>query len=685
MLVYVGVPHGASAGRGGTGGRVRGRGVSASTTAGGPPESRASSSASWRAGTGPSGLGAADADAITRAAPHNAFPPNLASRGGAGGRGRGGGGFYSRLLNEGIAEDVDFTEFTARGLVRHIEAQPEPNEVLFRLDGVGRAADVTSRLLKTMLSEGDSSDFRRDVVLPFLRWLSQPKLDRGTCKRSRDKVILVVAAATGLVESLVEALKAAVCETTRIPSNTQPLTQEDQHVVAWFLSSCLTIVHARDRVDDRTSSSTGGGPSPQQLPFFNDREAVLQLASVMERPEASNVLRHTAQGMRRLCASDEQSSASRSHLQLQGTVTSLKEMEALLPGGRHDNDKEDFREVCIVPTAEEITCHRPPFLPTLRDVWPVLDRLFRLLREDMVRSFRELSQAAAVSVGHAGPSADGRSQAKTQPVRSKSQPRGKRRPFVYEQVQLMGLRRRARNSSVPGNMFVVSFCVPRQHPAFPRAITSAAGQSVDSTSAASVDAAVAAGKEQQKEVARRKDCWDTGRASRHLSEASMVYIAEQSALDRPLLVAQVVWRDADALACDPPSIGLHFSNGDTVRHALEMMAQQRHPREAPLELSMVAIPVALFAFEPVLRRLQTIAVLPFEREITGDTALSASPPPAPTITHPMSSPSPPPAPSPSPSPSPAPTPTPIPALLGASLPSSLIAPTIAHHISSPSP
>ncbi|KAF7330535.1 NFX1-type zinc finger-containing protein 1 [Mycena venus] len=34
----------------------------------------------------------------------------------------------------------------------------------------------------------------------------------------------------------------------------------------------------------------------------------------------------------------------------------------LLPGGRHDNDFEDFREITILPTADEISCTKPSFL-----------------------------------------------------------------------------------------------------------------------------------------------------------------------------------------------------------------------------------------------------------------------------------------------------------------------------------
>lgn len=69
-----------------------------------------------------------------------------------------------------------------------------------------------------------------------------------------------------------------------------------------------------------------------------------------------------------------------------------------LPGGRHSNDRAAFREIAIVPLVDELTSTEPPFLP-IKDVNEVflredqetqlLDRHFRLLREDLVASVRD--------------------------------------------------------------------------------------------------------------------------------------------------------------------------------------------------------------------------------------------------------------------------------------------------------
>ncbi|CAB4477601.1 unnamed protein product [Rhizophagus irregularis] len=63
---------------------------------------------------------------------------------------------------------------------------------------------------------------------------------------------------------------------------------------------------------------------------------------------------------------------------------------------RHDNDFENISNISIIPTEEEILCEQPPNLPSLFDerhtlpngAAKLLDRQFRLLREDMLNPIR---------------------------------------------------------------------------------------------------------------------------------------------------------------------------------------------------------------------------------------------------------------------------------------------------------
>jgi hypothetical protein len=64
------------------------------------------------------------------------------------------------------------------------------------------------------------------------------------------------------------------------------------------------------------------------------------------------------------------------------------------PGGRHDNDFADFRQIRIYPTTDEFLSTQLPYYQTARDIVEIevdkrpraqLDNQFRLLREDMLQ------------------------------------------------------------------------------------------------------------------------------------------------------------------------------------------------------------------------------------------------------------------------------------------------------------
>ena len=89
------------------------------------------------------------------------------------------------------------------------------------------------------------------------------------------------------------------------------------------------------------------------------------------------------------------------------TCTSVSSTDVHLgrgPGGRHDNDFDDFRNISILPTADELKSTEYPFLrpaDVLDDpeteptrVALHLDNQFRLLREDLIYEMREELQVA---------------------------------------------------------------------------------------------------------------------------------------------------------------------------------------------------------------------------------------------------------------------------------------------------
>ncbi|CAG8587545.1 4956_t:CDS:10, partial [Diversispora eburnea] len=69
-------------------------------------------------------------------------------------------------------------------------------------------------------------------------------------------------------------------------------------------------------------------------------------------------------------------------------------------GPRHNNDFSEISKISIIPTTDEILCKREPYLPNIsgndklhhlpRGAARLLDRQFRLLREDMLNAFRTI-------------------------------------------------------------------------------------------------------------------------------------------------------------------------------------------------------------------------------------------------------------------------------------------------------
>ncbi|CAB1103896.1 unnamed protein product [Ectocarpus sp. CCAP 1310/34] len=84
---------------------------------------------------------------------------------------------------------------------------------------------------------------------------------------------------------------------------------------------------------------------------------------------------------------------------------SIAQSHLLYDCRRHDNDAERISEISVAPTAEEILCERPPYVPrNAPSTWdrmnhlkplapdspaPLLDTHFRLLRQDFVEPLRD--------------------------------------------------------------------------------------------------------------------------------------------------------------------------------------------------------------------------------------------------------------------------------------------------------
>lgn len=83
--------------------------------------------------------------------------------------------------------------------------------------------------------------------------------------------------------------------------------------------------------------------------------------------------------------------------------TSIPYLDDHKPGGRHDNDFEDFRKISILPTPDEIASTETPFYRKADEIYEIEpehrpamhhDNQFRLLREDLLAELRNDLQIA---------------------------------------------------------------------------------------------------------------------------------------------------------------------------------------------------------------------------------------------------------------------------------------------------
>lgn len=249
----------------------------------------------------------------------------------------------------------------------------------------------------------------------------------------------------------------------------------------------------------------------------------------------------------------------------------LPDVQAVVPGGRHDNDKEDFRTIQIVPTIGEITCDSLPFLPLSTDRIPILERHFRLLREDML-----------------------------QPVREALKLKGKdKHSLIFQNARFEGIRIPDKKFSSGSACVRVSFEVPPWHPT--RKYT---------------------------EWHKRKDYWED-RGHKVFARESLVAIYNGGKLMR---FGIVEWRDEETMAKGLPNpknplpanviprpvIGIVFLTEQDLEDSLQQFGTD-------MSLELVQVPVSLFAYTPVLEQLQTMPDIPFQDELTTDTVHTSQP------------------------------------------------------------
>ena len=228
------------------------------------------------------------------------------------------------------------------------------------------------------------------------------------------------------------------------------------------------------------------------------------------------------------------------------------------PGGRHDNDFADFREIAIDPTADEIRCTEPPFLrlaETLDDpayqenrLSVHLDNQFRLLREDMLKEMRDELQVIS------------------------GEKKGRHRGITIAGLKLLDVCCGEPKKRLPWGLQLQ--CIS-----------------------------------DLPQLAKLKDK-DKGRKEHFLANPNLFRHQSQGCLivDEEIAAFPIIHRDIDQLACKPPIITLHLGGLASTSNSLLKLKTGRN-------IKFVQIDTATFAYEPILRGLQEIRDLSLAEEI----------------------------------------------------------------------
>lgn len=226
------------------------------------------------------------------------------------------------------------------------------------------------------------------------------------------------------------------------------------------------------------------------------------------------------------------------------------------PGGRHDNDLIDFREIAIHPTADELLSEEEPFLrlaaaiddPEAEDKRLInhLDNQFRLLREDMLAEMRDELQIifGKKKARHRGMVIDG-----FQAVGVDCGDPMRRRPWGVNFQCTTDLRQHFH-------------CKPKDRKAF---------------------------------------LINNRHLFKHQALTCLI-------LDGEIAAFPTIHRDVDQLAKTPPIVTLQFTGRASTTKALLKL-------KVATKLTLVQIDTAVFAFEPVLKAIQELKELSLADEL----------------------------------------------------------------------
>ena len=416
-----------------------------------------------------------------------------------------------QFFNKVIQKNIQLTKSTYKQFIEAICAQPDPPTCINKIKG--SAGGLVSVQAATQFDL--SPDFCNGLASKLIRYLSSPEL----------RVIGDGALLRDVLHSMVEPPIFWNAFTNALTSG--KLNSEGQFGYAWLLSTLISLLPLEDAADFRRVAR-----NPEVMkPLFDS---------------PSLEVRNLAHRIKHSVAVFDQGGQ-------------LGDQEAG-PGGRHDNDYVDFRQISIVPTADEIQSTLPAFIrPSVmfgdeetKEAREAVyyDNQFRLLREDILYEIRDEIAAEQKRKNHRSFAIDGLKLVSVHYRPPGDKRRGIRWAIVLQCSSDLWQLRRAKLKS------------PER---------------------------------------RKKWLQDNRNVLKHQSMACLI-------VNQELVTLAIIERDEDLLAHKPPRIVLRIEGVANITRALMQLKTAE-------TIKLVQINAAMFAYQPILQALKESRKIPFSREL----------------------------------------------------------------------
>ncbi|PNH08303.1 NFX1-type zinc finger-containing protein 1 [Tetrabaena socialis] len=490
-------------------------------------------------------------------------------------------GFFLKVTKDADAEwspQRDSAKFLGALL-----AFDDPQDLLYRLTNPNEQG---ARRLKAALSHDASGMCMSKYVVPFLRVLGGDALSGGICRAPLLELLELVYRVPGLLGCMRQAIsEGAVLDAS-------PLEEVRRNPDVQRVAEAL---------------AAQGGAAAQ---------AAARLQVVLAGTAAARGRGGAASG-----------AATAGGRRLGGPA--LEDIVAG-PGGRHDNDSVDYRSIKIAPTSAEALCARPPYLPRLLgadggagETHPLqlpdhltnpeaglLDRQFRLLREDFAQPLRQVLAALGftqgLTAGSQQPGVGGSSVAvhMASPAEQPQQRKQTQQQAKQQQRQQQQQTPLASNAAAQRNVFPLV------------AVTGVAAKPRPCV-LVSVQLPMSHRAARLKTKKEREEFWsDSGKGT--LPSDALVCIARRPAPDQPqttpLVFGTIVRRDSKEMAMEQPVVGIAFERGQLGAERL-LAELGRGPSLQGQGLVLVQVSTSFFSIRPVLACLQAMTGVPLADEL----------------------------------------------------------------------